>query len=86
VAARRGVHRQQARKASALYPDRRHRLDRSQRPAPQTFNFGLGARVLFTDRVALQVDMRDHVFSTDILGKQQNTQNLELTGGITFFF
>ena len=52
----------------------------------QTFNFGLGARVLFTDRIALQVDMRDHVFSTDILGKQQNTQNLELTGGITFFF
>ena len=52
----------------------------------QTFNFGLGARVLFTDRIALQVDMRDHVFSTDILGKQQNTQNLELTGGVTFFF
>jgi len=52
----------------------------------QTFNFGLGVRVLAFDRFALQVDMRDHVFSTDILGKQQNTQNLELTGGLTFYF
>ena len=51
-----------------------------------TFNFGLGMRLLLADRWAVQVDMRDHVFSTDILGKQQNTQNLELTGGITFFF
>jgi len=39
-----------------------------------------------TDWAALQVDMRDHVFSLDLLGKRQNTQNLELTAGLTFFF
>jgi outer membrane beta-barrel protein len=52
----------------------------------QTINFGLGLRLLLADRWALQVDMRDHVFSLDLLGKRQSTQNLELTGGLTFFF
>jgi len=52
----------------------------------QTFNFGLGMRLLLADRWALQVDMRDHVFSLDLLGRRQTTQNLELTGGLTFFF
>jgi outer membrane beta-barrel protein len=52
----------------------------------QTFNFGLGLRLLLADRWALQVDMRDHIFSLDLLGKRQSTQNLELTGGLTFFF
>jgi outer membrane beta-barrel protein len=52
----------------------------------QTLNFGLGGRLLLADRWALQVDLRDHVFSLDLLGKRQSTQNLELTGGLTFFF
>jgi len=52
----------------------------------QTFNVGLGTRVFLKDWMALQVDMRDHIFTLDLLGKRQNTQNLELTGGITFFF
>lgn len=52
----------------------------------QTFNLGLGLRLLLADRWALQVDMRDHIFSLDLLGKRQSTQNLELTGGLTFFF
>jgi len=52
----------------------------------QTVNFGLGLRVLMTDWAALQVDMRDHLYSLDLLGKRQNTQNLELTAGLTFFF
>jgi outer membrane beta-barrel protein len=52
----------------------------------QTFNFGLGLRLLLADRWALQVDFRDHIFSLDLLGKRQNTQNLELTGGLTFYF
>ena len=38
------------------------------------------------DWFALQVDMRDHIFSLDLLGKRQSTQNLELTAGLTFFF
>lgn len=52
----------------------------------QTFNFGLGWRMFLRDWAALQVDMRDHVFSLDILGKRRNTQNLELSAGVTFFF
>lgn len=52
----------------------------------QTVNFGLGGRLLLTDRAALQFDMRDHVFSLDLLGKRQSTHNLELTGGFTYYF
>jgi hypothetical protein len=49
-------------------------------------NFGLGGRLLLLDRAALQVDMRDHVFSLDLLGKRESTQNLELTAGLAVFF
>ena len=52
----------------------------------QTFNVGFGTRLFLADWVALQVDMRDHVFSLDLLGKRQSTQNLEMTTGVTFFF
>jgi outer membrane beta-barrel protein len=52
----------------------------------QTVNVGLGGRLMLLDRAALQVDMRDHVFSLDLLGKRQSTHNLELTGGFTWYF
>ena len=52
----------------------------------QTFNVGFGARVFLKDWVSLQVDMRDHIFSLDLLGKHQSTQNLEFTGGLSFYF
>ncbi len=52
----------------------------------QTINLGLGMRVLFTDRAAINVDLRDHIFSLDLLGKRQSTQNVELTAGFSFFF
>ncbi len=52
----------------------------------QTLNFGLGLRVFLKDWAALQVDMRDHIFTLDLLGRRENTQNLELSAGITFFF
>ena len=51
-----------------------------------TFNVGFGYRVYLADWAALQLDLRDHVFSLDLLGKRQNTQNVELTGGLTFYF
>jgi len=51
-----------------------------------TINFGFGYRVFVFDHAALQVDLRDHTFSLDLLGKRESTQNLELTGGITFYF
>jgi outer membrane beta-barrel protein len=52
----------------------------------QTFNVGLGARLFLADWAAVQVDLRDHIFPLDLLGKRQTTQNLELTAGVTFFF
>ncbi|MCX8005164.1 MAG: outer membrane beta-barrel domain-containing protein [Burkholderiaceae bacterium] len=52
----------------------------------QTLNFGLGLRVFLRDWAALQVDFRDHVFALDLLGKRRNTQNLELSAGLTLFF
>lgn len=51
-----------------------------------TINVGFGMRVFFSDRFAAQVDMRDHVFALDLLGKKQNTQNLELTAGLAYYF
>lgn len=52
----------------------------------QTVNVGFGFRLLWNDRLALQADVRDHMFSLDLLGKRQSTQNLEVTGGLTLFF
>ena len=51
-----------------------------------TYNLGAGLRVFINDHVALQVDARDHIFSLDLLGKRQSTQNLEFTAGVTAFF
>jgi outer membrane beta-barrel protein len=51
-----------------------------------TFNFGTGMRFFYNDKIALQIDARDHVFSLDLLGKRQSTQNIEYTFGITGFF
>ena len=52
----------------------------------QTYNFGLGGRVLMADWASIQVDVRDHVFSLDLLGPSKTTHNLEVTAGLTFFF
>jgi outer membrane beta-barrel protein len=52
----------------------------------QTYHFGFGWRLYWNDRFVLQADVRDHVFSLDILGKRQNTQNLEVTVGLTVMF
>lgn len=52
----------------------------------QTVNFGWGARFMLADWAAVQVDMRDHVFSLDLLGKRESTHNLEMSAGLTFFF
>ena len=60
--------------------------DKVNRRNRQTINFGLGTRVLFWDRVALQVDLRSHHFTLDILCRNESTKNLELTGGVTFYF
>jgi outer membrane beta-barrel protein len=52
----------------------------------QTVNVGLGSRIFVRDWVAFQVDVRDYLYSLDLLGPRKETQNLELTAGVTFFF
>jgi outer membrane beta-barrel protein len=52
----------------------------------QTFNLGFGTRLILTDWLALQADVRDHLFALDLLGKRQTTRNLEATLGVSFFF
>jgi len=51
-----------------------------------TINVGAGYRFLLTDAIALHLDFRDHIFDSDLLGKDKTTHNLEATGGISFFF
>ena len=73
-------------KATAIYLVAGFGSTRFNDQRSQTLNVGLGGRLLLTDRAALQFDMRDHVFSLDLLGKRQSTHNLELTGGFTYYF
>jgi outer membrane beta-barrel protein len=51
-----------------------------------TVNVGAGYRFLLNDWIALRVDFRDHIFDSDLLGKDKTLHNLEATGGISFFF
>jgi outer membrane beta-barrel protein len=73
-------------KATAIYLVAGVGSTRFNEQRSQTISFGLGGRLLLTDRAAVQFDMRDHVFSLDLLGKRQSTHNLELTGGFTYYF
>ena len=52
----------------------------------QTWNFGVGAKLFLADWVALRADVRDHIYTLDLLGKRSSTQNPELTLGCAFFF
>jgi outer membrane beta-barrel protein len=51
-----------------------------------TVNAGAGYRFLLTDWMALHIDARDYIFKSDLLGNDKTTNNLEFTGGLTFFF
>ena len=52
----------------------------------QTWNFGVGAKLFLADWVALRADVRDRIYTLDLLGKRSSTQNPELTLGFAFFF
>ena len=49
-------------------------------------NFGVGDRVLITDWLALHLDVRDHVFETDLTGRTKNVHNIEAILGLTAFY
>ena len=51
-----------------------------------TFNFGFGLRVLTADWFALRLEMRDLMWQSDLLGKNELKHNFELTLGASFYF
>jgi len=51
-----------------------------------TINAGVGYRLITTDWLAFHIDVRDHIFDSDLLGNQETKHNLELSGGLTLFF
>lgn len=51
-----------------------------------TFSIGGGYKILPTDWYTIRVDLRDHIFSVDLLGESKRTHNIEMTIGATFFF
>ncbi|WP_344800234.1 outer membrane beta-barrel domain-containing protein [Litoribacillus peritrichatus] len=52
----------------------------------ETYNFGLGLRVLATDWWALRVEARDYMFESDLLGEKEMKHNLALALGTSVFF
>jgi outer membrane beta-barrel protein len=51
-----------------------------------TVALGAGLRLVVNKWLALHVDARDHMFQSDLLGKDKLTQNLQFTLGATAFF
>ncbi|MEQ8483914.1 MAG: outer membrane beta-barrel domain-containing protein [Pseudomonadales bacterium] len=51
-----------------------------------TINGGVGYRLIATDWLALRVDVRDHVFKSDLLGESETRHNFEFSTGLTVFF
>lgn len=51
-----------------------------------TVALGAGLRLVVNEWLALHIDARDHMFKSDLLGKEKLTQNLEFTLGATAFF
>jgi outer membrane beta-barrel protein len=49
-------------------------------------NFGVGERLLITDWLAIHVDVRDHIYETDLTGRTKNVDNIEATIGLTVFY
>lgn len=52
----------------------------------QSFNLGLGMRLYLADRISMRVDVQDHIYSLDLLGKRERTQNVELSAGLSMYF
>lgn len=50
------------------------------------FNFGIGIRVLPLDWLSLRFEMRDLMFESDLLGKNELKHNFEMTLGMAAYF
>jgi outer membrane beta-barrel protein len=50
------------------------------------YNFGIGIRALPLDWFSMRFEMRDHMFSSDLLGKNELKHNFEMTLGLAAYF
>jgi outer membrane beta-barrel protein len=50
------------------------------------YNFGIGIRVLPVDWFAMRFEMKDHMFASDLLGKNELKHNFEMTLGLGAYF
>ncbi|WP_416306162.1 outer membrane beta-barrel domain-containing protein [Neptunicella sp. SCSIO 80796] len=51
-----------------------------------TLVLGAGYRLLLTDYFAVHVDVRDHIFDSELIGEEKATHNIEYGLSATFFF
>ena len=51
-----------------------------------TLTFGAGYRLLLTDFFALHLNVKDHLFNSELIGAEKTTHNIEYGFGATFFF
>jgi outer membrane beta-barrel protein len=51
-----------------------------------TLNIGAGLRVLPSKTTMLRIDIRDHIYESDLLGENKFMQNLEVSGGFYLNF
>lgn len=51
-----------------------------------TVTVGGGYQVLLTDYLAMHIDVRDHIFDRDTFGREETTNNIELSMGLSYFF
>ena len=51
-----------------------------------TIVFGAGYRMLLWDYLAVNLDVRNHMFDSDLLGESKTTHNIEFNLGMSFFF
>lgn len=52
----------------------------------KTIDFGVGYKLYVADWFAVRVDLRDNVYTLDLLGKRDSTHNIELNAGLSFLF
>ncbi|UXD86361.1 outer membrane beta-barrel domain-containing protein [Thalassolituus hydrocarboniclasticus] len=51
-----------------------------------TLVVGTGYRIIFSDWLTWNLDYRDHMFDTELLGTKKKTHNIEFATGLTVFF
>ena len=51
-----------------------------------TVSIGAGYRLLLSDFFALHLNVKDHLFNSELIGEEKTTHNIEYGLGATFFF